>query len=145
MRLLEFFPNYVDTFTVPLVKLARKLAEIMPGDLEVSFFVNSGSEGNETAIKMARQYHVERGQPHRYKVPARRHSYSGTTLGGVSATGISWFREYFEPLIPGCIFAPPALARGHLPRGACRESAAKSCAPNPPGAPSCPRRPSGRR
>ena len=108
VKLLEFFPNYVDTFTVPLIKLARKLAAIMPGDLEVSFFVNSGSEANETAIKMARQYHVERGQPHRYKVLARRHSYAGTTLGGVSATGIPWFREYFEPLIPGCIFAPPA-------------------------------------
>ena len=105
---LEFFPNYVDTFTVPLIELARKLAEIMPGDLSVSFFINSGSEANETAIKMARQYHVERGQPHRYKILGRRHSYSGTTLGGVSATGIPWFREYFEPLIPGCIFAPPA-------------------------------------
>ena len=105
---LEFFPNYVDTFTVPLVQLARKLAAIMPGDLEVSFFVNSGSEANETAIKMARQYHRQQGQPHRFKVVGRRHSYSGTTLGGVSATGIPWFREYFEPLIPGCIFAPPA-------------------------------------
>ena len=99
---LEFFPNYVDTFTVPLIELARKLAEIMPGDLSVSFFVNSGSEANETALKMARQYHRERGQPHRYKVVARRHSYSGTTLGGISATGIPWFREYFEPLLPGC-------------------------------------------
>lgn len=108
MNLLEFFPNYVDTFTVPLVQLARKLAEIMPGDLEVSFFVNSGSEANETALKMARQYHAERGQPHRYKVLARRHSYLGTTLGDASVTGIPWFREYFEPLIPGCIFAPPA-------------------------------------
>ncbi|MCP4640934.1 MAG: aspartate aminotransferase family protein [bacterium] len=108
MKSLEFFPNYVDTFTVPLVELARKIAEIMPGDLEVSFFVNSGSEANETAMKMARQYHLEHGQPHRYKVLARRHSYSGTTLGGVSATGIPWFREYFEPLLPGCIFAPPA-------------------------------------
>ena len=108
LELLEFFPNYVDTFTVPLVRLARKLADVMPGELDVSFFVNSGSEANETALKMARQYHLERGRPHRYKVIARRHSYVGTTLGGVSATGIPWFREYFEPLIPGCVFAPPA-------------------------------------
>ena len=108
MALLEFFPNYVDTFTVPLVKLARKVAEIMPGDLSVSFFVNSGSEANETAIKMAKQYHLEQGQPHRYKIMGRRHSYSGTTLGGSSATGIPWFREYFEPLLPGFIFGPAA-------------------------------------
>ena len=108
LKQLEFFPNYVDTFTVPLVELGRKLAEIMPGDLSVSFFVNSGSEANETALKMARQYHVERGETRRYKVVGRRHSYSGTTLGGISATGIPWFREYFEPLLPGCIFAPAA-------------------------------------
>ena len=96
---LEFFPNYVDTFTVPLIELARKIAEIMPGDLSVSFFVNSGSEANETAIKMARQYHRERGEMERYKVIFRRQSYHGTTLGGCSATGIGWFREYFDPML----------------------------------------------
>lgn len=105
---LEFFPNYVDTFTVPLIKLAKKLAEILPGDLSVSFFVNSGSEANEAAIKMARQYHRERGQPQRWKVIGRRNSFHATTLGGTSATGLPWFREYFEPLLPGFVFAPPA-------------------------------------
>jgi len=100
---LEFFPNYVDTFTVPLVRLARKLAEITPGGLSASFFVNSGSEANETALKMARQYHLERGERQRWKVFFRRYSYHATTLGGASVTGLQWFREYFEPLIPGCI------------------------------------------
>jgi adenosylmethionine-8-amino-7-oxononanoate aminotransferase len=108
METLEFFPNYVDAFTVPLVELARKLAEIMPGELSVSFFVNSGSEANETALKMARQYHVQRGQRHRFKFIGRRDSYHATTLGGSSVTGLTWFREYFEPLLPGCIFAPAA-------------------------------------
>ena len=102
---LEFFPNYVDTFTLPLIELARKLAEIAPGDLSVSFFVNSGSEACESAIKMAKQYHVERGERSRYKIIARRHSYHGTTLGGISATGIPWFREGFEPLLPGFLHA----------------------------------------
>jgi len=108
MDQLEFWPNYVDQFTVPLIDLAKKIAEVMPGDLSVSFFINSGSEANETALKMARQYHYENGQPHRYKVMARRYSYHATTLGGTSVTGIPWFREYFEPLTPGCVFAPPA-------------------------------------
>jgi adenosylmethionine-8-amino-7-oxononanoate aminotransferase len=108
MERLEFFPNYVDAFTVPLVELARKLAEIMPGELSVSFFVNSGSEANETALKMARQYHVQRGERHRFKFIGRRDSYHATTLGGSSVTGLTWFREYFEPLLPGCIFAPAA-------------------------------------
>ncbi|OHD75564.1 MAG: hypothetical protein A2V99_11080 [Spirochaetes bacterium RBG_16_67_19] len=100
---LEFFPNYVDTFTVPLVHLARKLAQITPGELSATFFVNSGSEANETALKMARQYHLERGERQRWKVFFRRYSYHGTTLGGSSVTGLQWFREYFEPLLPGCI------------------------------------------
>ncbi|MFH1615593.1 MAG: aspartate aminotransferase family protein [Planctomycetota bacterium] len=108
MDKLEFWPNYFDQFTLPLIELAKKLEEIMPGDLGVSFFVNSGSEANETAIKMARQYHRENGQPHRYKIVARKYSYHATTLGGTSCTGIPWFREYFEPLIPGAAFAPPA-------------------------------------
>lgn len=100
---MEFFPNYVDTFTVPLIKLSAKLAEITPGDLSVSFYVNSGSEACETAIKAAKQYFWLRGEKQRTKIIARRYSYHGTTLGGVSATGLPWFREYFEPLIPGFI------------------------------------------
>jgi putrescine aminotransferase len=108
MDLLEFFPNYEDAFTVPMVELARKLAQLLPGDLAVSFFVNSGSEANETAIKMARQYHAQRGARQRYKFIARQGSYHATTLGGGSLTGIPWFREYFEPLLPGAIFAPAA-------------------------------------
>ena len=102
---LEFFPNYVDTFTLPLIELARKLATVTPGDLSVSFFVNSGSEACESAIKMAKQYHLEKGERSRYKIIGRRHSYHGTTLGGISATGIPWFREYFEPLLPGFLHA----------------------------------------
>ncbi len=70
--------------------------------------MNSGSEANETALKMARQYHLERGEPSRWKVVYRRNSYHGTTLGGSSATGLQWFREYFEPLLPGYVSAPAA-------------------------------------
>jgi len=108
MNKLEFFPNYVDSFTLPLIELAKKLEKILPGDLGVSFFVNSGSEANETAMKMTRQYHLERGERTRYKFIARRDSYHATTLGGSSVTGLKWFREYFEPLLPGCLFVSAA-------------------------------------
>ena len=107
MDKIAFFPNYHDTFNIPLIKLAEKLAEIMPGDLEVSFFVSSGSEANETAIKMAKQYHCQNGQSHRYKVIARKYSYHGTTLGAISYTGWPALWEYCEPLMPGRLFAPP--------------------------------------
>ena len=103
---IAFFPNYHDTFTEPLLKLAEKIAEIMPGELEVSFFVNSGTEANETALRMARQYHYMNGQPNRYKVIARKYSYHGTTLAAASYTGFTVLRKYYEPLMPGALFAP---------------------------------------
>ncbi len=107
MDRLAFFPNYQDSFTVPMLRLAEKLADITPGDLEVSFFVTSGSEANETALKMARQYHWANGEPHRYKVIARKESYHGTTLGITSYTGIPSLREFVEPLMPGAVFVDP--------------------------------------
>ncbi|MEN6546746.1 MAG: aspartate aminotransferase family protein [Armatimonadia bacterium] len=126
MEQLEFFPNYVDAFTVPLIELARKMEELMPGDLGVSFFVNSGSEANETALKMARQYHVERGECHRFKFIARRDSYHATTLGGGAVTGLRWFREYFEPLMPGALFVGAARERDK-PEGMTSEEYGKAC------------------
>ncbi len=106
IQALEFFPNYHDGFTVPLIELAAKLAEIAPGDLEVTFFLNSGSEANETAVKMARQYFWQTGRKDRYKVISRRGSYHGTTLAATSWTGFSALREPVEPLLFGNLFAP---------------------------------------
>jgi adenosylmethionine-8-amino-7-oxononanoate aminotransferase len=103
MKELEFFPNYIDTFTVPVIKLAKKLAEITPGKLSVTFFVNDGSEACETAIKMAKQYFWMKGKKQKNKVIAKRSSYHGATYGGISACGLPWFREPFEPLTPGFI------------------------------------------
>jgi len=108
LKYLDFFPNYHDTYNVPIIKLAEKLAEILPGDLEVSFFVCSGSEANETAIKLAKQYYWQKGQPNKYKVIARKYSYHGTTLGAASYTGFPDQWECLEPLMPGRLFAPPA-------------------------------------
>ncbi|MGQ9554098.1 MAG: aminotransferase family protein [Anaerolineae bacterium] len=107
MSQLEFFPNYVDGFTIPAVQLAKKLAELAPGDLGVTFFVNDGSEACEVAIKMARQYFWEKGERSRTKIIFRRYGYHGATMGGLSATGLPWFREPFEPLVPGFIHVMP--------------------------------------
>ncbi|NPV08738.1 MAG: aspartate aminotransferase family protein [Anaerolineae bacterium] len=107
MSQLEFFPNYVDGFTVPAIRLAKKLAEIAPGDLSVTFFVNDGSEACETAIKLAKQYFWEKGERSRYKIVARRYCYHGATYGGLSATGLPWFREPFHPLTPGFVHVMP--------------------------------------
>ncbi len=100
MKELGFFPNW--SFQHPKsLELAEKLAQIAPGDLDTSFFVSSGSEAVETAIKLARQYHKANGDAERYKVISRKVAYHGTTLGALSATGLPAFKAPFEPLLQG--------------------------------------------
>ncbi len=102
---IAFFPNYHDSFSVPLIQLAKKLSEIMPGDLEVSFFVNSGSEANETAIKLARQYFWQTGKRGKYKVISRKNSYHGTTIAAASYSGFPSLWEFLDPTVSGHLFA----------------------------------------
>jgi adenosylmethionine-8-amino-7-oxononanoate aminotransferase len=82
---------------------AEDLAEIIladePGGLTRAWFCSSGSEGNEAAIKLARQYFLEIGQPQRINTIARRQSYHGTTLGALAAGGNMMRREYYEPIL----------------------------------------------
>ena len=109
MNRLDFFPNFGGHYCLPMIELSKRLQKVLPEELTSFFYVNSGSEANETALKMARAYHVENGEPERFKVVSRHGSYHGTTLGAVSATGISWFTEKFEPMLnPGFIKAPAA-------------------------------------
>ena len=83
----------------PSVEAAALIAELAPGDLGVVFFVNSGSEANESAIKFAREYHQGQGQPERVKIIGRHMAYHGTTLGALTLTGIPQFRAPFMPLL----------------------------------------------
>ncbi len=82
---------------------AEDLADILlsgePGGLTRAWFCSSGSEGNEAAIKLARQYFLEIGQPQRVRTIARRQSYHGTTLGALAAGGNMMRREYYEPIL----------------------------------------------
>ena len=82
---------------------AEELADIMvghaPGGLTHAYFCSSGSEGNEAAIKLARQYFLEIGQPQRERFIARRQSYHGNTLGALSAGGNAMRRAPYAPLL----------------------------------------------
>jgi adenosylmethionine-8-amino-7-oxononanoate aminotransferase len=89
----------------PAVDLAGKLAEIFPGDLDHFFFVNSGSEAVESAMKLAMQYHQARGE-HRTKFISRNYAYHGTTFGALGLTGLPGLRKLFEPMRPGHFHAP---------------------------------------
>ena len=91
--------------TTPAVKLADKLAEITPGDLNRVFFVSGGSEAVETALKIAKQVQSMRGFPKRYKIIARRRSYHGMTYGAMSLTA-SRNENWFGPFMYGVSHVP---------------------------------------
>jgi adenosylmethionine-8-amino-7-oxononanoate aminotransferase len=80
-------------------ELAARLANDAPGDLDHVYLVSGGSEAMETALKLARQYHVEAGQNERSVFIARRQSYHGNTLGALAIGGNEWRRRPFEPLL----------------------------------------------
>ena len=103
---LCYYPH--SQINVPATELASQLATCLPGDLNHVFFCNSGSEANETAIKIARQYGRQTypGE-NRYKIIARYRGYHGFTYGAMSATGQARRRKAFEPLVPGFHHAAP--------------------------------------
>lgn len=83
----------------PMEQLADHLVSHAPQGLEHVYFVSGGSEAVEAAIKLARQYFLESGQPQKHHIIARKQSYHGNTLGALSAGGNLWRRAQFEPLL----------------------------------------------
>ncbi|GJM38774.1 MAG: acetylornithine aminotransferase [Acidimicrobiales bacterium] len=98
MDTLGFYPNW-GFANEPAIRAAAMIAEEAPGDLDEVFFVNSGSESIESALKLARNYHLSRGDEGRYKVIARQWAYHGTTLGALAVTGVARLREPFLPMM----------------------------------------------
>ena len=82
-------------------KLAEALVGRAPGGLTHAWFCSSGSEGNEAALKLARQFFVETGQPERARFIARRQSYHGNTLGALAAGGNAMRRAPYAPILSG--------------------------------------------
>jgi adenosylmethionine-8-amino-7-oxononanoate aminotransferase len=80
-------------------RLADRLIEDAPPGLSHVYLVSGGSEAIEAALKMARQYFVETGEPERRHIIARRQSYHGNTLGALAVGGNAWRRAQFEPLL----------------------------------------------
>ncbi|MEM7324702.1 MAG: aminotransferase class III-fold pyridoxal phosphate-dependent enzyme [Actinomycetota bacterium] len=98
MERLGFYPTW-GWGNPPAIQAASMIAEVAPGDLNEVFFVSSGSEAVESAIKMVRSVQLARGQADRYKIISREWSYHGTTLGGLSLTGVPKFRNPFLPML----------------------------------------------
>jgi len=100
MEALEYYASFWDFSNEPSIRLAARLAELAPSGLDRVFFTNGGSEGTETALKLARLAWHTQGQPERTVVLTRKLAYHGVSYGSLAATGIPPLREGFGPL-PG--------------------------------------------
>ncbi len=99
-RELAFFTNW--SYAHPAsIELAARVAGLAPAGLDRVFFTSGGSESVESALKLARAYHRTRGEGTRHKLIARELAYHGTSMGALSATGLTALRQPFEPLTPG--------------------------------------------
>jgi adenosylmethionine-8-amino-7-oxononanoate aminotransferase len=91
----------------PQIRLSKKIIDLAPKDMAKVIFISGGSEAIETAIKLARQYHLEKGNESKYRIVARWTSYHGNTLGALSASGRTLWREYFTPYLQNFIHIYP--------------------------------------
>jgi adenosylmethionine-8-amino-7-oxononanoate aminotransferase len=122
MQQLAYATNW-GTAHPSAIEAAERIAELAPGDLSTTFFVNSGSEAVESAIKFCRQYHRSQGHPDRTVIISRSLAYHGTTLGALSVTGLPRLREPFLPLLGDVRHVPNT--RGHT--GHCGPASELDC------------------
>src|SRR6476659_185010 len=98
-------------FTTEIAEaLAERLVADAPAGISHAYFVSGGSEAIEAALKMARQYFVEKGEPQRRNIIARRQSYHGNTLGALATGGNEWRRAPFSPLLMETHHVDPCFA-----------------------------------
>ena len=100
---------YTAGFTHPWQEqLSSSMLSVAPPNMASVYFVSGGSEANETAVKLARQYHLERGETRRHKIITRWQSYHGVTLGTLSMSGRTSWRKPFDPyMLPVVHISPP--------------------------------------
>ncbi|TNJ42249.1 aspartate aminotransferase family protein [Phaeobacter sp. B1627] len=89
MRELPYYNTFFQTTHVPAIALAAKIAELAPGDLNNVFFAGSGSEANDTNIRMVRHYWAMKGKPTKSVIISRRNAYHGSSVGSGSLGGMS--------------------------------------------------------
>jgi putrescine aminotransferase len=100
---LPFYNAFFKTATTPAIELAELLAEVSPPQFEHVFFAGSGSEGNDTVVRMVRRYWDLQGQPQRQVIISRRNAYHGSTMAGASLGGMSGMHAQGGLPIPGIV------------------------------------------
>lgn len=100
---LPFYNTFFMTSHVPAIALAARLAELAPGDLNHVFFAGSGSEANDTNIRLVRHYWAMMGKPEKSVIISRKNAYHGSTMGGGSLGGMKPMHEQGGLPIPGVV------------------------------------------
>ena len=103
MRELAFYNSFFQTTTVPAIELGTLLTEVTPPQFKHVFFTSSGSEGNDTVLRMVRRYWDLMGQPQRKTLISRKHAYHGSTVAGASLGGMSYMHAQGDLPIPGIV------------------------------------------
>lgn len=114
MQQLPFYNSFFQTTNVPAVQLAAVLVEISPPQFNHVYFTNSGSEGNDTIIRMVRRYWDLLGCPQRHVIISRHNAYHGSTMAGASLGGMAYMHAQGGLPIPGIVHIgqPSYLAGG---------------------------------
>ena len=103
MKELPFYNAFFQTSTPPAIELAELLAEVTPPQFQHVFFSGSGSEGNDTVVRMVRRYWDVLGQPERQVIISRKNAYHGSTVAGASLGGMSAMHAQGGLPIPGIV------------------------------------------
>ncbi len=109
---LSFYPSFFNSTTEPAIRLAERIASYAPAGMSKVFFSNSGSEANESALKLVRGYQKIVGRPNRTKILTRTFSYHGVCIATTSMTGLPSCYEPFGLPLPGFLHVPGPHAYG---------------------------------
>jgi putrescine aminotransferase len=112
LRELPFYNSFFQCTHPPAIRLAEQLCAVAPPGFNRVFFTNSGSEANDTVIRMVRYYWALRGQPQRQVIIARRNAYHGSTVGAASLCGMPWMHAQAGLPIPGIVHIEQPYAFG---------------------------------
>ncbi|MBZ8118013.1 aspartate aminotransferase family protein [Roseovarius sp. LXJ103] len=100
MRELPYYNTFFQTSHVPAIALSAKLAELAPENMNHVFYANSGSEANDTNIRMVRTYWAEKGHPEKKIIISRKNAYHGSSMGSASLGGMSFMHDQGGMPIP---------------------------------------------
>src|SRR5690606_28124484 len=112
MTELAYYNSFFQCTTEPTVRLSAKLAELTPHDLNHAFFTNSGSEANDTILRLVRHFWAVQGKPEKFHFISRHDGYHGSTVAGASLGGMKGMHKQGGLPIPGIHHIDPPYGFG---------------------------------